>query len=78
MITHDRYQTSVYVGMLGVWTVSITAVAVLPDRTIYRPSTAAGPDAYRPGAVGGPSAYRPLSVGLPPLYRPTNPSTPAG
>lgn len=42
-------------------------VIVIPPRTIYRPSTAAGP-----------SAYRPLSATLPPTYRPSNPSTPAG
>lgn len=42
---------------------------VVPEapRTIYRPSTAAGP-----------AAYRPLSATLPPTYRPSNPSTPAG
>lgn len=49
-----------------------------PPAPIYRPRTAAGPDAYRPGAMAGPDAYRPMSATLPGLYRPNNPSTPSG
>lgn len=76
MMTHDRYQTAVYVGLLGVWTVAVVeSEAVI--RTLYRPHSATPPAGYNPATAVGPAAYLPGSATPPAFYRPENASTPA-